>query len=633
MSEARIGGRYVLERQIGAGAMGAIWLALDPQLQRRVALKLLPPRLINSAEARRQFEHEAKAVAQIQNPHVVQIHDYGVDGGAPYIVMELLAGEDLAARLRRHGRLAPAAAAQLLNQIARGLSAAHAAGIVHRDLKPANLFLARQEAAEVVKVVDFGLARLDLGGKAPEGDEALVGTLRYMSPEQMRGQAVDHRSDLFSLGVVLYQAVTGRNPFPDEAVPDLMDWVPGAPPLRPGGVGGELGAKLDAFFTRALELDPAKRFQSALELASAFAAAVEITRPARPEQILVVDDEPDIVPLMKQLFRKQIKEGVYELVYATDGEDALEKLRQHPDIAVAMVDINMPRMDGLTFLGRVGEVRPLLKVIVVTAYSDMSNIRVAMNRGAFDFLGKPINFQDLETTLAKTVKQAAEIRRMLGSVEENQLLRMFVHSGIVERLVPLVRGPDVAGGEREEATVAFLDVKDFTPVTRRELPDAVIRRLNANFDVITPELTSRGGMVDKFVGDAVMAVFRGSGHLERALDACLAARQQMQDMTARSGEQSPYAHGVCAGVDSGDLVYGSIGARALGRLDYTVLGDVVNTAARLASLADREQILIRAELSARLSGAFECRAAEGKSLPLPATPGAVHHVVCRHPPA
>jgi len=612
MFEQRVGGRYVLERKIGAGSMGSVWLALDEQLQRRVALKLMPPQHLASSEARRQFEQEAKAVAQIQSPHVVQIHDYGVDGGAPYIVMELLAGEDLAARLRRHGRLAPAAATQLLNQIARGLSAAHGAGIVHRDLKPANLFLARQDAGEVMKVVDFGLARLHVRGATREGDGALVGTLRYMSPEQMHGDSVDHRSDLWSLAVVLYQAVTGRFPFPDEAIPDLMDWAPGKPPMRPEGVPGELGEKLNAFFERALDFDPARRFQSALELASAFAAAVEDTRPARPEQILVVDDEPDIVRLMRQLFRKQLKEGVYEFVFASDGEDALEKLRQHPDIAVAMIDINMPRMDGLTFLGRVGEVRPLLKVIVVTAYSDMSNIRVAMNRGAFDFLGKPINYQDLETTLSKTVKQVAEVRQMLHSVEENQLLRMFVHSGILERVVPLVRGPDVVSGQREEATVAFLDVKDFTPVTRQELPDVVVRRLNANFDVIAPELASRGGMVDKFVGDAVMAVFRGPGHLERALEGCLAARQQLQAMAARSGRESPYAHGVCAGLDSGELVYGSIGARALGRLDYTVLGDVVNTAARLASQADREQILVRAELAARL-GAFECHAAEGKA--------------------
>jgi class 3 adenylate cyclase len=281
-------------------------------------------------------------------------------------------------------------------------------------------------------------------------------------------------------------------------------------------------------------------------------------------------------------------------------------------------------------------VTPLLKVIIVSAYSDMGNIRVAMNRGAFDFLGKPINFQDLETTLAKTVKHAADLRQMLHSAEENHLLRMFVHSGIVDRVLPLVRGPDVVSGEREEATVVFLDIKDFTPVTRHETPDKVIQRLNANFDAIAPELTSRGGMVDKFVGDAVMAVFRGPEHLERTLDACLAARRQLQEMASRVGEHSPYSHGVCVGVDSGELVRGSIGARALGRFDYTVLGDVVNTAARLASLADRDQILIRAELSTRIEGSFEYRAADGKTVPAPAASGVVlsvvRHVESRKPP-
>jgi len=610
--------------------MGTIWVALDSQLQRRVALKLMAPERVASSSARRQFEQEAKAVAQLRNPHVVQIYDYGVDGDTPFIVMELLEGEDLETRLERQGRLAPALVCSLLNQVARALAAAHGAAIIHRDLKPANLFLARSDGEERVKVLDFGLARLDGGPSASaEQPGRVMGTPRYMSPEQMRGEArVDHRSDLWALAVVAYRALTGRFPFSVDTLGELIHGGDAQGEPASSHVP-ELGQGVDAFFARALEVEPSRRFQSAGELASAFAALVEASRPARASKVLIIDDEPDVELLMKQRFRKQIREGVYTLLFATDGEDALEKLRQHPDVDVVLSDINMPRMDGLTFLARVGEVNPLAKVIMVSAYSDMSNIRVAMNRGAFDFLVKPIDFQDLEATLTKALRQVTEVRQMVRSAEENHLLRMFVNGGILERALPLLRGPDVVDGERVDATVAFLDLKDFTSVTHQAQPEAVIRRLNANFEVIVPELLSRGGVVDKFVGDAVMAVFRGPRHLNRGLEACLAARQQLRTMAFRSGEGSPYVHGVSIGVDSGSLIRGSIGARGLGRLDYTVLGVTVNTAARLTAMADKDQLLIGEHLRLRLEGAFECKALGTRSLPGSTEGLAVHEVVAR----
>ncbi len=164
---------------------------------------------------------------------------------------------------------------------------------------------------------------------------------------------------------------------------------------------------------------------------------------------------------------------------------------------------------------------------------------------------------------------------------------------------------------------------------RHEQPEAAIQRLNANFEIIVPELTSRGGVVDKFIGDAVMGVFRGQGHLGRALDACLSVRQQLRALAFRGGEQSPYAHGVCIGLDSGELLSGSIGARALGRLDYTVLGDVVNTAAWLSSMAGKDQILIRDNLGGRLDSSFECMAAGERPLHGASTPLKVYEVVGR----
>jgi serine/threonine protein kinase/class 3 adenylate cyclase len=616
MSRRRIGGRYILEREIAGGGMGTIWLALDEQLQRHVALKLLADHRVSSPHTRQRFAQEAKAVARLHNPHVVQIHDYGVDGEVPYIVMERLEGEDLEALLERRKRLAPAVVASLLGQITRALTAAHRAGIIHRDLKPANLFLARIDGEEVLKVLDFGLALLDAdASSSPQGKE-LAGTPRYMSPEQMRGQSnLDLRSDLWSLAMVLYRALTGQFPFSADGFNALQTGlsVPSATPVS--SLVPELGTMADAFFARALHPDPAQRFTSAHELTAAFSTMVLAGQPTRPAKILVVDDEPDMESLIQHRFRKQIQNMVYKFIFAANGEEAMERLRQHPDTDVVISDLNMPKMDGLTFLARIGEVHPLVKVIIVSAYGDMNNIRTAMNHGAFDFLVKPINFQDLNVTVEKTVKHVGELRRMLRSTEENDLLRMFVHSGVIERVLSTIRTPLGGIGERVEATVAFIDVKDFSQVLRQEQPDAAIRRLNANFEVIVPELVSQGAVVDKFVGDAVMAVFRGQGHLSRALDACFSARQQLWAMAFRNGEQSPYTHGICIGLASGELIFGSIGAQTVGRLDYTVLGDVVNTAAWLASLASKDQILIREELRTRLDPSFECAAIGTRPLP------------------
>jgi eukaryotic-like serine/threonine-protein kinase len=632
MSGRQVGGRYILEKKIAGGGMGAIWVATDPQLQRRVAIKLTSTQRLSTAGAQHQFEKEAKAIAQFHHPNVVQIHDFGLDGQEPFIVMELLEGEDLETRLKRRERLSPAQVVSLLTQVANALTAAHTAGIIHRDLKPANLFLARIAGQEVVKILDFGLVRLKTRNVdiTPDSVDGMIGTLRYMSPEQIRGdEGLDHRSDLWSIAVVIFRALTGRFPFALDAIGSLLNGSFRPPDAAPSSLVPELGTDLDPFFSRALDPDPARRFQSAQEMAAAFAAIVKASRP-QAAKILVVDDEPDAEMLMRQAFRRQIRDNVYELLFASDGEEALEKLRQNPDLDVILTDINMPRMDGLTFLAKVGEMNPIVKVIIVSAYSDMTNIRTAMNRGAYDFLTKPLDFQDLETTLAKTLKHVAEVRQMMNSVEENALLRMFVQGAVLERLRSLLHGPAALAGERVEATVAVIDVKDFTPVTRQSPPETAIQRLNENFQLIVPELTSRGGVVDKFLGDAVMVVFRGAEHLSRALDACTAVREQLRAMAYRYGEQSPYAHGVCIGLDSGELVSGGLGGLELGRLEYTVLGEVVNTAARLASLGGRDELLICEHLRQRVEAQFECRAAGSRHLAGTRAPVAVYDVVGRH---
>jgi serine/threonine-protein kinase len=270
-----IAGKFRLLRPLAQGGMGAVWVARHLQLDVDVAVKFMAAEYAESVNARARFEREAQAAAQLHSPHVVQVYDYGITEGIPYIVMELLAGEDLGERLLREGRLPLSVAAGLIVPVCKALRRAHEAGIVHRDLKPGNIFLARHDEDEIVKVLDFGIAKVLAPASGAPGvtrTGTLIGSPHYMSPEQVRSKAIDHRSDLWSLGVVLFQAVTGKLPFDGSEVGDVLVDVCTAPIPVPSQLAPDLGPEVDRFFERALARDPAARFQSARELGEAFCA-------------------------------------------------------------------------------------------------------------------------------------------------------------------------------------------------------------------------------------------------------------------------------------------------------------------------------------------------------------------------
>lgn len=271
-----IAGKYRLERPLAEGGMGALWVARHLQLDTEVVLKLMAPAYAESVEARARFEREAKACAQLRSPHVVQVHDYGVEDETPFLVMELLEGEDLDARIRRRGRLTVTEAVRLLLPVCKALRRAHDAGIVHRDIKPTNVFLARAGVEETVKVLDFGIAKVKATPGSGPGHATragvLLGSPNYMSPEQVRSKDVDHRSDLWSLGVVFFQAITGQLPFPGDDVGDvLVEICTDAIPVASQIVAG-LDPAVDQLLARALTRDRSQRFQSARELGLALAA-------------------------------------------------------------------------------------------------------------------------------------------------------------------------------------------------------------------------------------------------------------------------------------------------------------------------------------------------------------------------
>ena len=274
-----LGDRWVLLEKIDAGAMGEVFRAEHQVLGHSVAVKVLLPEMTRDQGAIDRFLREARIAAKLRHPNVVRVEDYGLShDGRPYLVMELLRGESLARRLARTPRLHPGAVLALVQQIAEALDAAHAAGIVHRDLKPENIFLCGPSEAPKLKVLDFGVAKftdaLAAGGGATASN-TLVGTPRYMSPEQARAsRTLDGRSDLWALGILAYEMLTGRHPFEGEAIAELLVAILTHPISPPTALRPALPVAVDGWCARALARNRADRFASGHALADAFATAL-----------------------------------------------------------------------------------------------------------------------------------------------------------------------------------------------------------------------------------------------------------------------------------------------------------------------------------------------------------------------
>ncbi len=337
-------------------------------------------------------------------------------------------------------------------------------------------------------------------------------------------------------------------------------------------------------------------------------------------KILVVDDEADLEVLIKQKFRRQIREGKYEFLFAENGVQALQQLQEHADIDIVLSDINMPEMDGLTLLVKMNEANPLVKAVIVSAYGDMENIRVAMNRGAFDFLCKPVDFEDLEVTMQKTLRHVEQLRQTLKAIKENDILRMYVDENVLQFMTRSEFESSLTANETVEGSVVFVDICGFTAITEREPADVVVQLINSYFEVIVKAIIAQGGYIDKFIGDAVMAVFRGDFHLDRAIEASLAVRSTLSEIEDTLPDQT-FLPQVAIGVNSGEMISGNIGSASLKRLDYTVIGDTVNLAQRLQAAAKPGQILITEHVYQQIKESFQGRtlgevSLKNKSLPV-----------------
>jgi two-component system response regulator AtoC len=423
-------GPYKILSRLGAGGMGEVYRAKDSRLGRKVAIKVLPQQLAEDPNALARFEREAKVLAAMSHPNILVIYDIGKDQGISYAVMELLEGETLRSHISRS--VLPAdSAVEIAISIAHGLAAAHSKGVIHRDLKPENVFITSEG---LIKILDFGLARLDqpisvenitsaITFASPTQEGVIMGTLDYMSPEQVRGFSLDSRTDIFSFGCMLFEMLSAKRPFSRATPPDTLVSILKDPPIRLDEFCKAIPPKLNSIILRCLEKKPEDRFDSATELCAELKSISESLhdqttkkpkRTSRKSILLVEDDE---------LFRSAMNDFLSErhnIWPAESAEKALLILEKRiPD--VVLLDITLPGMNGIEALKKIKESWPNLPVVMLTAIDKIASVVEAIKLGAFDYLAKPIIVEELQSTLERAI-ESQELKRELEQRRKLQLI-------------------------------------------------------------------------------------------------------------------------------------------------------------------------------------------------------------------
>ena len=349
-----------------------------------------------------------------------------------------------------------------------------------------------------------------------------------------------------------------------------------------------------------------------------------------PLKILFVDDEPDLAPLIRQKFRRDVREGAVELVFAGDGVEALEHLDADADIEIVVTDINMPRMDGLTLLSKLAESGRRHKSVVVTAYGDMENIRTAMNRGAFDFLTKPIDLSDLEITLDQARSAVAQER------EADRVRAAFGRYLSDEIAQALLSEPDAfdLGGETREVSVLMSDLSGFSQAAARLEPQRVVELLNVYLGAMTDVVDDYGGAIDEFIGDAVLVIFGAPiarpDHAERAVACAIDMQRRMDEVNAELVSRELPETRMTVAVNTGEVVVGNIGSAK--RAKYGVVGTPVNMTSRIQTLAAPGEVLISDATLQAVGETVEVAETREASLKGYTEPIPVHSVASIGPP-
>jgi response regulator RpfG family c-di-GMP phosphodiesterase/tRNA A-37 threonylcarbamoyl transferase component Bud32 len=447
-------GKYEIQDVLGKGAMGVVYKGWDPAISRGVAIKAITKSSLDADELKHvinRFRHEAQAVGRLVHPRIVQIYDFGEDEQVTYIVMELVNGKTLAQHLEQEISYEIREVGEIIRQLLDGIGHAHAEGVTHRDIKPSNILI---NSDGRIKISDFGIAHIEASKLTQVGD--VLGTPHYMAPEQFLGAEVDALADLFSIGVIAYELLTGRKPFTGNTA-TVMQQVLNQRPDDPSQLNPKLSPLMDRVLHKALAKKREERFQNAREFSDAFREALDASlnlgiaeptpaapdsaallnaarllnaapaaKPAQPAgdalpaltgdsaisldtsvrkaRLLVVDDEERILTALKSLFRSR-----YHVFTTTDGNKALDFIRKY-HMHVIISDQRMPVMVGVELLRRSREISPRSVRILLTGYSDLAAIVGSINDGeVYRFISKPWDNSELQTIVAEGVTIALEL--------------------------------------------------------------------------------------------------------------------------------------------------------------------------------------------------------------------------------
>jgi serine/threonine protein kinase len=417
-------GSYRLIDKLGAGGMGEVWRAEDTKLLRPVAIKILSERIASDPEWKERFLREARTIAQMNHPNIATIYSIEQEGDKLFIAMELVEGESLATVLAR-GALQPVEAVRIVKHVAEALAEAHDKGVVHRDVKPDNVIIGKR----VVKVLDFGIAKQLISSTAsPTLTQAglIVGTPFYMSPEQALGRPVDARSDLFSLGVVLYEALAGKRPFEGESVTETMMNIIMQEATELSAIAPKVPAALVEIVGRALQKKPERRYGSAGEMVDALArvdfkqpavrpavkppkidaptvaltsAAPQSSQPPIPGQrALIADDDP----VTRYLIANILGQRRIAFDEAANGADAVKSLKAH-EYTLVFLDLLMPRIDGwgvIDFLRRSKTKTP--RIFIITGVKDQ-HLSVADRELVSGLIYKPLDPTEVDRVVQQSL--------------------------------------------------------------------------------------------------------------------------------------------------------------------------------------------------------------------------------------
>ncbi|RZO56937.1 MAG: response regulator, partial [Sandaracinaceae bacterium] len=392
-------GAYEIQRLLGQGGMGIVLRAHDTTLHRDVALKLVHPALSASPIAREAFLEEARAMAAIRHPNVVQIHSCGTEGNLSYFVMELFDGGSLETKLMRVGSLAPEEALPILRSIAKGLAAIHAVGRIHGDVKPSNVLLGTRESQ--IALTDMGLSRA-LGRDEPSTE--VRGTPAYISPERATALTVppdlQPRQDVYSFAVMAVELLTGRLPFESGEPQKLLEMHANETPPDPSSLAPGLDKRLDAPLLRALLKNPRERTATPMQLVDELEKALRGTH--RQLRVLVVDDDADWREMLAIAITHRFPEAIVE--GASDGELGIAAAeREAPDIA--LIDLNMPGLNGVELTSALRALAPKgkLPIIVMSGEGGARDWKILRALGADRFFVKPVELEELFATVERLV--------------------------------------------------------------------------------------------------------------------------------------------------------------------------------------------------------------------------------------